>query len=191
MTQDWWQTDPTYVIDDPLKGFERPSILDSVGQMTWENWLPGHTAAHVECRVQMVGLQAAGSLAWQCSRENHAQIKSWSRYSAFIPSSIHSIPSGQHLNEHDMKWSVPTNVVLTQVKTSAQLTCIRLGVRHSAPTRLLILSKKLSVKHLNCAYFRCYFVFVLVMLTAVHKKGKRKSQRRFDTFTAILSILRA
>ena len=163
----------------------------------WENWLPGHTAAHVECRVQMDGLQAA----WhgrshlpgrgQCSRENHAQIKSWSRYSAFIPSSIHSIPSGQHLNEHDMKWSVPTNVVLTQVKTSAQLTCIRLGVRHSAPTRLLILSKKLSVKHLNCAYFRCYFVFVLVMLTAVHKKGKKKSQRRFDTFTAIFSILRA
>ena len=90
-----------------------------------------------------------------------------------------------------MIWSVLTNVVLTQVKTSAQLTCIRLGVRHFAPTRLLILSKKLSVKRLNCAYFRCYFVFVLVMLTAVHKKGKKNLQRRFDTFTAIFSSVRA
>ena len=29
MTRDWWQTDPTYVIDDPPKGFERPPILDN------------------------------------------------------------------------------------------------------------------------------------------------------------------
>merc|ERR1712024_82786 len=28
MTQDWWQTEPTYVIDDPPKGFERPPIFE-------------------------------------------------------------------------------------------------------------------------------------------------------------------
>ena len=28
MTRDWWQTDPTYVIDDPPKGFECPPIFD-------------------------------------------------------------------------------------------------------------------------------------------------------------------
>ena len=39
MTRDWWQTDPTYVIDDPPKGFERPPILDFVGQMTRDNGL--------------------------------------------------------------------------------------------------------------------------------------------------------
>ena len=39
MTWDWWQTDPTYVVDDPPKGFERPPILDFVGQMTRDNGL--------------------------------------------------------------------------------------------------------------------------------------------------------
>ena len=33
ITRDLWQNDPTYVVDDPPKGFERPPILDSVGQM--------------------------------------------------------------------------------------------------------------------------------------------------------------
>ena len=28
MTRDWWQTDPTYVIDDPPKGFECPPIFE-------------------------------------------------------------------------------------------------------------------------------------------------------------------
>ena len=28
MTRDWWQTDPTYVIDDPPKVFECPPIFD-------------------------------------------------------------------------------------------------------------------------------------------------------------------
>ena len=40
MTRDWWQTDPTYVIDDPPKGFECPPILNFVGQMTRDNGLP-------------------------------------------------------------------------------------------------------------------------------------------------------
>ena len=39
MTRDWWQTDPTYVIDDPPKGFECPPILNFVGQMTRDNGL--------------------------------------------------------------------------------------------------------------------------------------------------------
>ena len=28
MPRDWWQTDPTYVIDDPPKGFECPPIFE-------------------------------------------------------------------------------------------------------------------------------------------------------------------
>ena len=49
MTRDWWQTDPTYVIDDPPKGFERPPILDSVKQMTRDNGL--HTFAVMHART--------------------------------------------------------------------------------------------------------------------------------------------
>ena len=39
MTRDWRQTDPTYVIDDPPKGFECPPFLNFVGQMTRDNGL--------------------------------------------------------------------------------------------------------------------------------------------------------
>ena len=39
MNWDKWPTDPTYVIGDPPKGFERPPILDFVGQMTRDNGL--------------------------------------------------------------------------------------------------------------------------------------------------------
>ena len=52
MTRDWWQTDPTYVVDDPPKGFERPPILDFVGQMTRDNGLhsdsdPTHPGVYI------------------------------------------------------------------------------------------------------------------------------------------------
>ena len=51
MTWDWWQTDPTYVVDDPPKGFERPPILNFAGQMTRDNGLrcsAGATGVHVD-----------------------------------------------------------------------------------------------------------------------------------------------
>ena len=55
MTRDWWQTDPTYVIDDPPKGFECPPILNFVGQMTRDNGLYDmHCIVNRKCYVFIV-----------------------------------------------------------------------------------------------------------------------------------------
>ena len=89
MTWDWWQTDPTYVIDDPPKGFECPPILNFVGQMTRDNGL--RAACCCGSKLRKVASQGQATKSFSLRRRCRAKIfislssLSWSSEGRFFP----------------------------------------------------------------------------------------------------------